>query len=281
MALVTCPECNNEISSLAPLCVHCGYPIQNITDNPLDVQTNTKNIPQQSFTYYDIFSGENKLTLNNGLTHESEGKCTDNYGNWDYYVDNDSLYVIREETTVTYTITPQYLLNENGKYNGFIPEGEMINATCSIQVGPITETLTFFTDGQVIEDSNGVKSKSTYVRSGDLIAISSITKKHFYGLVIHNNALFEASFITQSSLSSLKKLFQCCSKKVESDSFSHSATTTDSPQTKNNCVSCPKCGSTSIATINRGYSLVWGFLGSGSARNVCQSCGYKFIPGKS
>ena len=43
---------------------------------------------------------------------------------------------------------------------------------------------------------------------------------------------------------------------------------------------CPKCGSTSIATINRGYSLVWGFIGSGSARNVCQSCGYKFIPGK-
>lgn len=42
---------------------------------------------------------------------------------------------------------------------------------------------------------------------------------------------------------------------------------------------CPKCGSSSIATVNRGYSLVWGFLGSGTLMNVCQSCGHKFKPG--
>ena len=50
--------------------------------------------------------------------------------------------------------------------------------------------------------------------------------------------------------------------------------------TKSTTIVCPRCGSSSIATINRGYSLFWGFLGSGSARNVCQSCGYKFKPGK-
>lgn len=44
-------------------------------------------------------------------------------------------------------------------------------------------------------------------------------------------------------------------------------------------VRCPKCGSTSIATTNRGFSLMWGFVGSGSPRNVCQKCGYKFKPG--
>lgn len=43
--------------------------------------------------------------------------------------------------------------------------------------------------------------------------------------------------------------------------------------------SCPKCGSTSLATVNRGYSIVWGFLGSGTPMNVCQACGYKFKPG--
>lgn len=45
-------------------------------------------------------------------------------------------------------------------------------------------------------------------------------------------------------------------------------------------VKCPKCGSTSIATVNRGYSLVWGFIGSGKPMNVCQKCGYKFDPKK-
>ena len=44
-------------------------------------------------------------------------------------------------------------------------------------------------------------------------------------------------------------------------------------------VRCPICGSTSIATINRGWNLTWGFLGSGNARNVCQKCGYKWKPG--
>ena len=46
----------------------------------------------------------------------------------------------------------------------------------------------------------------------------------------------------------------------------------------NEPVSCPKCGSTSIATVNRGYSLMWGIYGSGSPRNVCQKCGYRFKP---
>ena len=47
-----------------------------------------------------------------------------------------------------------------------------------------------------------------------------------------------------------------------------------------NTVRCPKCGSYSVATTNRGYSLLTGFIGSGSPRNVCQKCGYKWKPGK-
>lgn len=39
---------------------------------------------------------------------------------------------------------------------------------------------------------------------------------------------------------------------------------------------CPKCGSTSLATVNRGFSLLTGFLGSGKPMNVCQKCGYKW-----
>ena len=49
---------------------------------------------------------------------------------------------------------------------------------------------------------------------------------------------------------------------------------------KSNEPKCPKCGSTHIATINRGYSVLWGFLGSGKPMNVCQNCGHKFKPGE-
>ena len=46
----------------------------------------------------------------------------------------------------------------------------------------------------------------------------------------------------------------------------------------NNTPKCPKCNSTAIQTVNRGYSFWTGFLGSGSPRNVCQNCGYKWKP---
>lgn len=52
------------------------------------------------------------------------------------------------------------------------------------------------------------------------------------------------------------------------------------PTKPSNQVTCPKCGSTSIATTNRGYSFFTGFLGSGKPVNVCQKCGYKWKPGK-
>lgn len=44
-------------------------------------------------------------------------------------------------------------------------------------------------------------------------------------------------------------------------------------------LTCPKCGSTNIQSMNRGFSLITGFIGSGSPRNVCQKCGFKWKPG--
>lgn len=44
-------------------------------------------------------------------------------------------------------------------------------------------------------------------------------------------------------------------------------------------ITCPKCGSTNIQSTNRGYSILTGFIGSGSPRNVCQKCGFKWKPG--
>lgn len=59
------------------------------------------------------------------------------------------------------------------------------------------------------------------------------------------------------------------------------STSTQSTQQQSSAqVTCPKCGSTSIATTNRGYSFFTGFLGSGKPVNVCQKCGYKWKPGK-
>lgn len=46
-------------------------------------------------------------------------------------------------------------------------------------------------------------------------------------------------------------------------------------------ICCPKCGSTSIGVVNRGFNLLTGFIGSGTPMNVCQNCGHKWNPKKS
>lgn len=43
-------------------------------------------------------------------------------------------------------------------------------------------------------------------------------------------------------------------------------------------VRCPECNSKEIAVANRGYSLLWGVIGSGNSMNVCKNCGYKWKP---
>lgn len=48
---------------------------------------------------------------------------------------------------------------------------------------------------------------------------------------------------------------------------------------KEKILKCPKCDSTHIATINRGFSIITGPFGAGDPRNVCQMCGYKWKPG--
>lgn len=47
---------------------------------------------------------------------------------------------------------------------------------------------------------------------------------------------------------------------------------------QSNQVKCPKCKCTDIGVENRGYSLIWGFIGSGKSMNVCKKCGYKWKP---
>ena len=43
-------------------------------------------------------------------------------------------------------------------------------------------------------------------------------------------------------------------------------------------LTCPRCGSTAVTTGSRGYSIVWGFAGSGKTVNRCGKCGYSWKP---
>ena len=63
----------------------------------------------------------------------------------------------------------------------------------------------------------------------------------------------------------------------QENSFFLSAKSTPTTQASS-VVKCPRCGSTSITTGQRGYSIVTGFLGSGKTVNRCANCGYTWKP---
>lgn len=52
----------------------------------------------------------------------------------------------------------------------------------------------------------------------------------------------------------------------------------DSDANNNIQIRCPKCSSTQITTGSRGYSMVWGFIGSGKTVNRCAKCGHSWKP---
>lgn len=76
------------------------------------------------------------------------------------------------------------------------------------------------------------------------------------------------------------KIYETNNKINDNINLSFSESQGENTSSTSSSVRCPKCGSYSVATTNRGYSLLTGFIGSGSPRNVCQKCGHKWKPGK-
>lgn len=44
MALIKCPDCGNNISSNATVCIHCGRPMKNVSDNDNYVDYTKKSV---------------------------------------------------------------------------------------------------------------------------------------------------------------------------------------------------------------------------------------------
>lgn len=106
--------------------------------------------------------------------------------------------------------------------------------------------------------------KSTDWEDADLITLKEISNDTDFleaMIELKKNDPIEYQLKMSQFKANLKK--QESSKKIEEDK---------------DVIHCPRCKSTSIQTINRGYSFWTGFLGSGSPRNVCQKCGYKWKP---
>lgn len=146
---------------------------------------------------------------------------------------------------------------------GFPLETMNINKKCTISEKEydLSSTIEFVDSGKYkdaflkLKDTTGLSIKNC-LNIIDFIRNNPGTVPEIYQV---NSYTEEDEINAYKSLLSMKNKIQTKSKKQ---------------------IVCPKCNSNSITTVNRGYSLLTGFLGSGSPRNICQNCGYKWKPGK-
>lgn len=91
-----------------------------------------------------------------------------------------------------------------------------------------------------------------------------------------SDKIYKAIWNDMFKLTNLKKSVKFCEQIYKEESIPNIF----SGELVSSKISCPKCKSISISTINKGYSVLTGFIGSGKPMNVCQNCGHKWKPGK-
>lgn len=292
MALINCPECGKEISDKSFTCIHCGYPLntecaEEKCNNENTIRNNYKSIypkieeilkrfieephsPQKNFDVVFKINAPLFKELKTTLYQDSE-----NDGN-DYvakkFIDHisDSIFSSLSWMNVKdlfELIDFSKLSYDAIDYLSFVIWETVLDHTI---IAPIVLSYPIYKIYETTCNADKSKLYSTYQL-----------------LLPELNTV--PSGLQETSYSSLMKLctgtmglpsLKIVGVNPQTNTVNYSQPSIRPTTPTNITVCCPKCGSTSIATINRGFSLVWGFLGSGSARNVCQSCGYKFIPGK-
>lgn len=66
MALVPCPECNQQVSTAATTCPHCGYPLKELIINVIKYQYNVKKIAGLGIGFSDHIFEKLKEEINDG-----------------------------------------------------------------------------------------------------------------------------------------------------------------------------------------------------------------------
>lgn len=280
MALTTCPECHKEISDKSSICVHCGYPLtaeNNVATalEAIDQAISKISLAAQMYKELAIVDGEKCYfkTLLACAANEFEILQAQLKSAHDSDVhERVALFLMR--------ITNQYT-----------------NTISLYQVKDLFEKVDFsrLSESTIVALGSSVASKmASTVQNGHttypICFAYPIYQLFKYGNDKSNNILAqEFSKVDKGAFRPGEKTYYDTVLGTIRENQWDNVETAELPdlnaysflnKQKENCACCPKCGSTSIATINRGYSIIWGLLGSGSPVNVCQACGYKFKPGK-
>jgi endogenous inhibitor of DNA gyrase (YacG/DUF329 family) len=237
MALIKCPECGKEVSDKASACINCGFPLSELADTNIVEETLSKAV-----VYYDLLEGKRKSVFDNGLDDGVEGMCNEGDAAFPYQVKGNCLYITRYAGTVEYIIGEDFLANQNGKYDGNIPDESRFDVVCT---SSLFGTTTFKSDGTYSKISFGSTDKGTYIREGNIMALSgSNTGYKPNGFLIYDGNFYMGSNIKEEKIDVLKSViskYGAPQTPINTVSFSRPTTP---------IVKCPYCQSGNTKKIS-------------------------------
>ena len=312
MALIHCPECNKEISNKSSHCIHCGYPLaeedkapavfRKIVLTSLDENDSTawvyvfnalnkSNIKIDFYVFTDAIKNL-PFTVIEGITQAEAESVLGNFPPLSAVFEIQEDYFSKEHNSTLQkmkalidtaesaqnckacTICGRIYFNK--KCDPFIrnycSECKSRNITHTLKeidypLHTFCQKVNFDPSIEKFLSENVDNSANVY----------RVEREVFEQYVAHWETLDKNSFTYRLNMENLYSDGKGpAHTKIEID-VAAKVRQKQKPVSRKVC--CPRCNSESIATINRGYSLMWGFLGSGKPVNVCQKCGYKFKPG--
>lgn len=284
MALIKCPECGREkVSSIATACPECGFPIKQHFEN-IDhevVGTESSILQDVELIYFEASDGKTEVSFDSGLADGTRGKHKCNTGIFDYWVVGNQLHIAMPAGEACYTICENFLLNNKSKFDGYIPDGNLVNASCKQKsemgslLGTGDDVKTFSSDGRYSEVFWGEKSTGHYKKKDDLIAISAgSTGNKFSGEVVYNNTLYFTAYLSPAKAEEMRTLLAEASPQTN-------RSTQNTSEADVGIVKCPFCQSTSVkklGSVGRLASIgFWGLASSKVGKQWhCKNCNSDF-----
>ena len=283
--LIKCPECGKEISDKAAACIHCGFPLSLLKPSQ-DVNTTSKSTYSITVDHVeDIYKMASNIQQIVSLLQMSKDDIIQACTNTPCVL-KDGLSATECET-LAQQLRQYFLVVSTDVPNNLKQVTNPVNEICSDIPSLYRVMLT-----SVEPSTKIILIKVIHEITGLGLAEAKALTDTTPSVVISGLNMYQAQQV-QKNLQTLNAQVD-----IETDflsttpnsNFSLDNVTADSqlqrdaakrlPKEDTSPVKCPRCGSTSIATTNRGYSFYTGFLGSGSPRNVCQKCGYKWKPSR-
>lgn len=258
MALIKCPECGKEISDKSKQCIHCGYPLNEVSVNKQDISSLKADILTLATARVQSKDSGTDATIKLypyisekiAEMRASKTECTEDtiaqtvyellkameiYSSWK---SNKLYYELVDFQKLSYDMF-KFLATEYGEK---CSRCKRLNGFPTIDWFPIYQIVSYAPSdiSSNLKETMGTQQYNTLLQWH-----STNPDKTTYESALASVPRFSASNVKNTAANTLK---------------------------------CPKCGSTSVTTTTRGYSIMLGFIGNGKVINICGNCGNKWKP---